>query len=290
MVFLVSVFFLKTNQSFKNSAQNGEGNTGLTYQSAVLEDLLARDSDGDGLTDWEEALLGTDPNNSDTDGNGIPDGEEKITLPEDAEMFLDENFEPETLPTETDQFSRELVATVTALSETGDLDAASVEELSNILLEKIATSPKGKEYFPKDLKIVEAESRAGVLAYNTALAQITPTNLAGATVLDILGEALLSSGELDSLALEKLDPIILETERIIADMLEIAVPITLAPYHLNVINNLAELVENLKNIQLYEVDPLLALSGIGLYETNVDALTGSIAGLVENLTEKLESL
>lgn len=32
------------------------------------------DRDGDGLTDAEEALLGTDPNNPDTDGDGLPDG------------------------------------------------------------------------------------------------------------------------------------------------------------------------------------------------------------------------
>ncbi|MBX3044340.1 MAG: OmpA family protein [Candidatus Kapabacteria bacterium] len=34
------------------------------------------DSDGDGLTDDEERLLGTDPNNPDTDGDGLLDGEE----------------------------------------------------------------------------------------------------------------------------------------------------------------------------------------------------------------------
>lgn len=34
------------------------------------------DSDGDGLTDDEEASLGTDPNNPDSDGDGISDGDE----------------------------------------------------------------------------------------------------------------------------------------------------------------------------------------------------------------------
>lgn len=34
------------------------------------------DSDGDGLTDREEAMLGTDPFNPDTDGDGLTDGEE----------------------------------------------------------------------------------------------------------------------------------------------------------------------------------------------------------------------
>lgn len=39
------------------------------------------DSDGDGLTDEEEADLGTDPNNPDTDGDGISDGDEVNGVP-----------------------------------------------------------------------------------------------------------------------------------------------------------------------------------------------------------------
>jgi len=34
------------------------------------------DSDGDGLSDEDEAKLGTDPNNPDTEGDGLFDGEE----------------------------------------------------------------------------------------------------------------------------------------------------------------------------------------------------------------------
>lgn len=36
----------------------------------------AVDTDGDGLTDQQEAALGTDPNSADTDGDGLTDGEE----------------------------------------------------------------------------------------------------------------------------------------------------------------------------------------------------------------------
>lgn len=39
---------------------------------------LAGDSDQDGLTDEQEALLGTDPNNPDTDGDSLSDGEEVL--------------------------------------------------------------------------------------------------------------------------------------------------------------------------------------------------------------------
>lgn len=44
-----------------------------TVEVAVI---AAVDSDGDGLVDSEEVVLGTDPNNPDTDGDGLSDGEE----------------------------------------------------------------------------------------------------------------------------------------------------------------------------------------------------------------------
>ena len=36
--------------------------------------VRARDTDNDGLSDWEEFLIGTNPVNCDTDGDGLPDG------------------------------------------------------------------------------------------------------------------------------------------------------------------------------------------------------------------------
>ncbi|MEX3504405.1 Rib/alpha-like domain-containing protein [Corynebacterium sp. LK2510] len=50
---------------------------GSTYTSSANAPFdFAKDTDGDGLTDREEAELGTDPTNPDTDGDGINDGDE----------------------------------------------------------------------------------------------------------------------------------------------------------------------------------------------------------------------
>ncbi len=44
-------------------------------ETALLAAVAAKDSDGDGLPDWEEALYGTDPYTYDTKGLGMSDGE-----------------------------------------------------------------------------------------------------------------------------------------------------------------------------------------------------------------------
>lgn len=58
------------------------GTVGLTYRFGVEPVVQYRltggelDSDGDGLPDWLELLIGTDPYNPDSDGDGLTDGEE----------------------------------------------------------------------------------------------------------------------------------------------------------------------------------------------------------------------
>ena len=44
-------------------------------ETALLQAIASKDSDGDGLPNWEESLYGTDPNNLDTFHLGMTDGE-----------------------------------------------------------------------------------------------------------------------------------------------------------------------------------------------------------------------
>ncbi|WP_434299375.1 adventurous gliding motility protein AgmC [Corallococcus exiguus] len=54
---------------------NGAGTNSTTATTTFTVNTAGTvDSDNDGLTDEEEILVGTDPNNPDTDGDGIPDG------------------------------------------------------------------------------------------------------------------------------------------------------------------------------------------------------------------------
>ncbi len=60
--------------------QKKEQKQPISQELSVLKPITAeeidKDSDNDGLKDWEESLWGTNPNNPDTDGDGTPDGQE----------------------------------------------------------------------------------------------------------------------------------------------------------------------------------------------------------------------
>src|SRR5262245_30595358 len=64
---------LVTGCSGSGSSENdGSGSNGPGVDPEVVDP----DTDGDGLTDGEEAELGSDPNLTDTDGDRLLDGEE----------------------------------------------------------------------------------------------------------------------------------------------------------------------------------------------------------------------
>jgi len=65
---------LHQGQGFKPGSPNKDLRGCDPTRTATLGCQYFTDSDGDGLTSWEEAYLGTHPNLIDSDGDGIPDG------------------------------------------------------------------------------------------------------------------------------------------------------------------------------------------------------------------------
>lgn len=73
---LVSVFGVTQVMRHNDNNRTATAIAQVTQANATLTAIANEDPDGDGLTNAQEAELGTDPNNPDTDGDGIPDGEE----------------------------------------------------------------------------------------------------------------------------------------------------------------------------------------------------------------------
>lgn len=63
------------------------------FESADSISEKKRDSDNDGLANWEEELLGTNPYQADTDGDGFLDGEEVLSKHDPLIAGPDDNLE-----------------------------------------------------------------------------------------------------------------------------------------------------------------------------------------------------
>jgi hypothetical protein len=295
VLFLVVLFLIKNKTIFQNSLNSVLSNqtNGLTYDSSTtIEDLVNRDTDGDGIPDWEESLYGLDPTKKETTP-GIPDSValEKLKAQNQNLQGLvlqnTGNQGTENL-TKTDQFSQDFLATVTTLSQNGQIDSATEDQISNSLADNIQNSPPRKTYLLSDLKIVKDDSIGVVQKYSDALNIIYKNYKVNYTVLDVLQEFSTDANNVDSSVLVKLDPIIKQTQSIIDGMAKMTVPQSLALMHLDVLNGFERVGENLNDIQLYDTDTVIALGGITKYSQNANTLVFNMSKLADTITQKLK--
>jgi hypothetical protein len=293
VVFLALLFFIKNRSWFSSTAnyltqsQNPEG---LTYDTDIVENLVAKDTDSDGVVDWEESLWGTDPSKKDTDGDGVPDNVaiEKLKKEREDSVGVSESpGEAENL-TKTDEFSRELFATIAALNQNGEMDQATMDQLGASLADRIQNATPRKIFTLSDLKIIKSDTVADIKNYNDALDKINKINTGGQTVIDILQKFTADGNNVDTSALAELDPIIEQAQEIVEGMKKISVPQSLASLHLNFLNALERISENVSDIKLYDTDSVVALGAISQYNDNTTALGSATNALGNAIEQKLK--
>ncbi|MEK7564561.1 MAG: thrombospondin type 3 repeat-containing protein [Patescibacteria group bacterium] len=286
VLFLLALFLSKNNLIFKNQIEK----SGLVYSGTeTLEDLVNKDTDNDTISDWEEGLYGTDPTKAETVA-GVPD---KVTIRDrkgissTGELNLNETEEQNL--TETDKLSRELFSSIAALNQVGEIDENTVETLAGNLAEKVQNSVQRKTYTINDLKIIKAENSQSIKNYNDDLNKIFSKEPIKYTVLDVLQKFVIDEENVDVTILKELDPLIKQVNNIIINIISIGVPESLSTSHLEVVNIMQKLSENISDIRLYDTDIVVALSGISQYSKNSESVQVSIEKLSTLINKKLSN-
>ena len=286
IIFLAVLFLIRIKSRFENQVSQ----SGLIYGNATLADVVSRDTDFDGVLDWEESLWGTDPTKKDTDEDGEADGAEIAQMKADSGMNegADSTATTEENLTETDKFSRELFTTIVTLNQAGEVDQATAEKLSAALSDQITNYAPRKIFLASEIKIIEDNSAGAVEKYILKIGDIFLKYPADSSVIDILQE-FVGDGENDNVAaLSELDPIVEQTSGAIDEMIKMNVPSELATLHLELVNILERVTENLSDIQFFDMDPIVAMGAISQYEANITAFGLITLELVNTIKEKIE--
>ena len=104
----------------------------------AIGDLVNKDTDRDGILDWEEPLWGLDPTKTETTP-GVPDSSviKKLKVEQGFSSNTTEGGQDYTENlTETDKFSRELFSTIASLNQNGVMDRTTIDKISSSLNEK----------------------------------------------------------------------------------------------------------------------------------------------------------
>ena len=287
-IFLVGIFLSNTTISFENLLFKKNRAVGLEYDHTTVADAVNKDTDGDGIPDWEESLYGTDPTKKETTA-GTPDkvAIERLKNEQSLNNGLSINTTGDEHLTETDKFSREFFTTVNTLNQNGKIDQTTIDKISNSLSDQIKNSVPRKIYTLNDIKIINDDKTSTIKKYNNDLSILYPKNPPKTTVIDILQRFEGDGNNLNTSVLLELDPIIKQTNTLINGMLKISPPKTLSTLHLDTINGLERVLENLNDIKLYDTDVIISLKGITQYYENTIMLTSAVKQLSSTINKKL---
>ncbi len=282
LVFFV-VFELLSNKNIFTSSKN---NTGLEVDRLALagltvNQLVQKDSDNDGVFDWEEALWGTDKNNPMT-FDGITD--KAYIAGKKRELNVDQNKDEEGL-TETEKFSREFFASYVAMKEAGTLDASAINNFSSALGQKIVNPDLIDQYSLKDLKTNTDNTLASKTKYYQSVKKLFDkykTQGIG-DELNIVDNQITSSANTKNQ--DKLTPIAKAYQDFASDVLNVTVPSDLQNEHLKIINSANNTGISILGMTKVINDPIVGLSGLSQYQKYSDDLITAVGDLETKINQ-----
>ncbi|MFZ1987693.1 MAG: thrombospondin type 3 repeat-containing protein [Minisyncoccia bacterium] len=276
-------------ESFKFTSAQAEDT------SDIIKRIAAKDTDADGLPDWEETLYGTDPTKSVSTSYGMSDAEAvakglltpKINQPSATTTSAAVSI-PGSAPGDdslTDAFARTMFQQYLQTSGGKPIDAqtrnALVTELvgqfaantDNILVSGYATSSL---HISKDktLDTYASELETIFMSYNQSLTVETANPL-------LLSDAYLNKG--DTSALSKLENLTKVYVDIVAKLINTTVPTEFAGDHLALIRSFDLLARTTQAMAQIEHDPLVTLATLSAYKTapqEIKRVLNAIAGQI----------
>lgn len=266
--------------------QNADKSTLLddhTTKAAI--DITSRDTDGDGLLDWEERIYGCEPENPDSDSDSTNDGDEvragrdcAKAAPDDLlPVIADPNFatsSTDVLGLKKEFFAKYLAAQAQDIRETTFRD----------LLKNFDTKKYRSTYQIVDLNITSDNSVEAMHTYGNAFGAfiVKYTKRTHRTEEEILEDAL---PDKNSKLLQELQLPAITYRNFAKDLLELSVPSSLAKHHLTIINGYDGMSKGLLGMQKLFVDPIDGGGAYQVYTKQRLNVTNGYAGIVATLSE-----
>jgi hypothetical protein len=246
--------------------------------------MLVKDSDLDGISDWEEALWGTDINNKNTfEGKNDADyiKEKKLALKienGDTGELNSGNL------TETDKFAQQFFASLSAMQQNGQVDQNTINNVSTALGQKIVDPTIIDQYSEKDVKISGNDGIDAQKTYYTTIKKLFETYSKKGIGDEIEITAILASVntmtvEEKSEYIKKLTEISNAYQEYATKVIGTLVPINLSSNHLKIANSAHNTGISVNNMAEVINDPIVGLSGLSQYQKYSDELILNVENL-----------
>ena len=273
IIVLVALFFTIKGviSLFKN-----KNSTKGTPTTMVVGDLIQKDSNANGIPDWEEYLWGLNPEK---------DGPENKEFIMSKKQTLAEN-NPSLFSSDTDSakesevLSKEFFAVVMSLVQSGNLNDESVTQVSDAIGQKIVPEPL-PDIYTKEMLTINNKQDSDI-AYFQALDKLN-TKYADKDMgseLTILAQGLANN---DPKALEIASNIALSYRSFGQELIKIPIPEKIAVGGLSLANDYEKIAQSIESFKEILDNPLVGMKAILNYKKYNEGITSDLDSISSNL-------
>lgn len=268
LLFVIVFGIYKISVYFRNTNVNG-----VNKKLVIKPEVIQKDSNKNGIPDWEESLWGLNP-----DKNG--DENKEFILSKRRELARDSGANGEEgggKLSENETLSREFFAIIMSLQESGNLNEESLDAVSETIGEKITATPipdiytsdmlstiknnpaNNQAYYDSLSKLINKYDKQDVGRELTFISVGISTNDKGALL-----EAVKVAGAYKAFAQEAI---------------KIQVPTTLASIHLSLLNNYEKTAMSIEEMSDVLDEPLKGMKALINYKKYTDGIVSDIEKL-----------
>ena len=242
-----------------------------TETKLLVKDVVEKDSNANGIADWEESLWGFNPNI-----NG-PENKEAINAKkkELAKTNGTTSNQPENL-TDNEIISRQFFALIMSLQESGNLNEATMAEAAKTVGDKVNPTPLKDAYTISNQTIKSSNKKEDMVLFAKNIKPLLEKH-------SDLGKELgyISTGveNKDATALKMAVSVASSYRSFSKEFIKIPVPNSLASTALNMANNYEKVAQSIEGLAKISEDPLLAMKSLINYKNYNEVLTTNTATL-----------
>lgn len=257
LIFIISSLFGNHTLFDKNPTS-----THLIASNGTLNEAIARDSNKNGIPDWEESLWGLDPKGDGAQNKSIIDAKKAsgaIQSTDDSD------------PTATDAFSRELLSAILTLRQSGTLTPEALQKVASSVADGVDTKHTNAfTYSMHDMTIATGDQEQAKNTYETSLKKLIARYNEDdfGSELTIISDALQSENKAE---VKQLLPIANAYTDFGARLVKIKTPRSIAQNALDLANASAQMGESLKRVANLYSDTIVGMVALDDYVIANDA-------------------
>ena len=238
-------------KSFSKSRQTAE------QKKILVKDLVEKDSNSNGLADWEESLYGLDPTKDGEANREIILAKRKV-LGQSADGNPTENL------TVNDQIARELLALIVTLRNTGNLNTGSIDSISKAIGQKITMQPI-PDIYTKDMLTITNTNLTTIRTYYNDFKKINTKyqNRDMGNELTFISQGIQNN---DQQAFAVAQTVAEAYRGFAKDLMTIKIPDSLIEIHLGIVNSYEKTAQSIEKMELSSADQITGLNAILSYK------------------------